>query len=283
MSQIPALVRVFAYLSLLTKTAKATNLEGLITFTLAGEVVTPPGTSAQAYITASQIPACPDRYQQRYTIDGGWNDERASYSIVQQQLIADFPVGDSGAVLDGEWTLRTETDEHNRKVQIYAYDYTGPYAGDYVTAQLATLSAAGGLTRSSITVTHHKTQHAVGEFSVLAANDGTTTLELVETVSSSQSGPLLVEHRYPGAAPLLLVGEQSCFAYTQSGRAIGTGGFVTAPSPIFDAGNYSAAPRIGHTQLNNIEYETTLEYAFLFTAAQAPVPPPNAKLKGPAK
>ena len=183
----------------------------------------------------------------------------------------DYPVAASGhKIVDGEWTIRTEYDEHNRQVQTNTYDYVGPGAWEYVTAQQAGLRAAGGLIRAEVSVTNHKTAHAVGMFTVLMSRDATGVLELVETVTSERSGPLLKELTYPGLAPVVIQCDQPAYVYEQAGRAIvlGAGGWPTPPPALYDPTCLVSGPDTAFERLNDTEYACTWRYRFIFAAHQ---------------
>ncbi len=257
-------------ISVTETTSTAVNHEGLRTVTIDGTVRVSAGTDLSAAVLA-RVPARPAGWQQTYSYQVGGSGDAAlegTYQVVQTELVAEFPASGGDRVVDGERTITTALDEHNRQVTTTAYSYVGPYAQDYVEAQHAALRAAGGLLRAEISVTAHKTLTATGRFDVLTAR-GAGVLELVETVSHARSGPLLREVRYPGTTPLIVAEADPGYAYSQAGRAIGLRAYPQPPAYLFAEANLAEAPQVVFSRPNDQEFETAWAFRFLFPDEQA--------------
>ncbi|MCE5280204.1 MAG: hypothetical protein ABFD92_00030 [Planctomycetaceae bacterium] len=254
---------------------KSVNHEGLLVITMTGKAYVRPLKSASSYVVSRAIPERPAGYQQTYDYQVSESDLACDYSVTQTQLLNDYPAdanppGDR--VVDGERTITTDYDEHNRKVTRYQYAYVGPYALTYVEAQHAAIRAAGGLVRASIATTHHKTQSVNAAFEVMACrneDDEAGVLEMAEEVSHTRSGPLLQEYRYPGVSPLIAQAADCAYLYEQSGRAVGLGVFLQEPPPLLAAANYLEAPAITVRRVDDVHTETTWRYRWLFASEQA--------------
>lgn len=259
-------------------TRVAVNLEGLQTVTISGTVQTTGDPAASVVVLTGtgeppepRIPARPAGWQQTHSYEIEPGDTECRYEVTQTQLVNAYPVNGinpADRVVDGEETITTEYDAHNRAVTVYAYTYTGTYAEGYLDAMHATLRAAGGLQRASLAVTHHKTRQASGTFHVLAGRAG-DLLELTETISHARSGPLLAELRYPGTTPIVYQAATPGYVYQQSGRAVGRSRYPQPPPYKFAAANLSEPPEVVLTRASDCEWETSWRFTFLFATEQA--------------
>ncbi len=266
-------------LSSTQRTQTQVNLEGLKVVTISGKVITTGSPTASTVVLvgvgAEPVPLIPTRpagWQQTYSYNVNENDTECSYEVTQTELVNEYPAsgGDPvDRVVDGERTVSTSYDEHNRKTTNYNYSYTGPHAEAYIESMHTSLRGANGLVRASISVTYHKTLQATGQFEVLNKRTGTNLLELTETISHARSGPLLKEVRYAGTSPLIIQTEQAGYLYTQSGRAIGLQQYPQPPAYKFAVANLADAPEIAVNRPNDNEFETTWRFRYLFPTEQS--------------
>lgn len=259
------------------KVKTAVNVEGLSATNTSGTIRTMGGTSAGEYFIDTVLPAATIAGTQRsYDYETNATDTACTYTINQVALLTAYPVSGDSAVLDGERTIATRYDGHNRKITSYNYSYVGPYAQTYVENMHATLRAAGGLLSASISHTVHKTQSCTGQFEVLARrNTGTSILEFSESLALQRSGPLLAEIATAGTTPLLVRQPQRCFVYTQQGRAVGLGGYPAAATPLLSV-NYLLDESTRMSRSGD-DYVREWTYTFMYVASQSglvPTPPP---------
>ena len=249
------------------------SAEGLSVLALSGRVVTAAGTSAIDRFLAENLPEEQAGFQQTYRYGRNETDTECTWEVRDTELVAAYPVLGESRVVDGEKTVETAFDEHNRKITRYQYTYTGPYAKTYLEAEHTTLRATGTLMRASISWTVHKTESASGTFEVLADRGGagevTDLLELTETISHARSAALLREVRYPGTASLVAQDDQPGYVYEQAGRAVGRKKYPQPPAHAFDAANLAEAPEIVLARTNDQEFETSWRFRFLFAAEQS--------------
>jgi hypothetical protein len=263
---------VAGLLSFEYKTSLDRNLEGLSTIVQSGHVVTDGTLSASDYFL-DHIPAGPGGIVQRtLRVQANETTNDATFEVRYSPLLTAYPAT-SGTVIDGERTISTSYDEHNRQVTTNTYDYVGPGASAYVTAQCTALRAAGELMRAEITTTTHKTARATGRFEVLACRDNSNILELVERTSHGAAGPLLRELRYMGLSPVILQADPSVFIYEQSGRAIGKAVYPMAPPYKFDNSALMEAPEVVLERTNDGEYSVSWRYRFMYAVAHVMVLP----------
>ena len=263
-------------LSAITEAARhQVNLESFETITYRGEVRTT-GTPAASLVVLTgfggigpMIPVRPAGWQRTYSYEPNDADTECRWEATVTELAEAFPL--DATMVDGERTISTEYDEHNRQITRYAYTYAGPGAEAWMDARHALLRQAGGLRRASISVTAHKTVSVSGTFEVLAGRDGkgdqVNLLSLVETISHARSGPLLREARYPGTTPLIVQDAQPGYVYQQAGRAVGLAVFPQAPAMKFAAANL-VDKEIVPTRTSDVEYEVAWRYTFLFATIQ---------------
>lgn len=252
------------------------NAEDLPTITTKGTVTTEAGTSAVTE-AVTLIPAGIEgpyvRTQYQYEQENA-ADTKASYTVSYQQLVAAYPTYSGQSVVEGEATISTSTDAHNRLIVTYTYQYVGTYAEAYINDRLATLRATGNLVRANIESTVHKSRSVRATFEVLGCRDSGTAdlLELTETIRNQRSGPLLDQRIYSGTNPLIFKLPQAGILYVQSGRAIGLKKYPKPPDKKFSAA-YLVDESINFNRLNDQEFETTWEFPFLFASEQSVVLP----------
>lgn len=261
-------------LSDLAKVSTRTNLEGLAVVVLSGQVQTVGGATLASTQALTHNTTRQSGWQQTFAYDRDELDRVCTYQLTQTQLLAEYPTGgaENNRVVDGERTVSSAYDEHNRAMTRYSYSYVGPYAETYVNDRHTALRAAGGLVRASISVTGHKTAQATGEFEVIAAR-GSGVLELEERISHARSAPSLREQRYPGTTPLIVDDSTPGWVYEQSGRAVGLRVYPAAPAYAFLDGQGAPSNLASKETIlnrpNDQEFETSWRFTFLFATEQA--------------
>jgi hypothetical protein len=255
-------------------TRTAVNNEGLEVVTVAGQIVTDGDPAASTVLLAGTgagpiLPARASGWQRTYEYEVDQANATCQYTCVLTELLAEYPSSGGDRVVDGERTVSSEYDEHNRCLTRYSFSYVGPWAADEIEAQHTTLRAAGGLLSARIAETTYKTASATGEFVVLSQRDVGQVLELNETVSHGKAGPLLREVRYAGTTPLIVQDAPAAWSYTQAGRAVGLGDYPLPPDPLFAEANLAEEPEIVLSRPNDHEFETAWRYRFLFADEQS--------------
>lgn len=239
------------------------NVEELRTVRTSGRIVTTTVSATGAALAA--MPALADGWQDTtYSTSANDADTLCTWESTQTELVAAYPLPTGGAaIVDGERTITTTRDGHNRETTVESCRYVGPGAEDYVHERLALRMAGGGLVRSSIAITRHKTETATATFEVLGAANG-DLLELTETVGRTRSGPLLREQSYAGTTPLIFQEADRAYVYTQSGRAVGLMRYPRPPAFLFPGSQVVADP-IRHERPSDREFITTWDFRFLTT------------------
>ncbi len=268
----------------------AVDHEGLASVAIAGRVETDGDPAASTVVLEGvgeepmpKVPERPEGFRQTYEYETDSEDKVCSWRVVQAELAEEYPVDPdvpTDRVVDGERTVATTFDRHNRQVTHYHYDYRGAGAEGYVSARHDALREGGGLVRARISATGHQQTRVVGDFEVVAARQADGPLELAETISHARSGPVLEERRYPGTTPLLVQAAEAAWVYEQSGRAVGLSEYPEAPWPKFDQDHLAEAPQITLSRSSDQEFETSWRYRFLFTEEQ-PLEEPGGRSHSP--
>jgi hypothetical protein len=250
--------------------------DGLKTIATRGHVITLPGESAETK-AIEFTPDAPDGSWARTAMEhstANTADTEADYSVTYAQLVTEYP---DPNILDGEWTVTSDYDAHNRKVLRYEYQYSGSGAESYLNTIHAQLRSAGGLVRASIRLAKHKSRTVAATFEILTPRvGGDYLLELQEQIRAARGAPRLAAKTYAGTVPLVYQLPDGPFAYVQAGRAIGLAKFPEPPAYKFDE-IFLADEAMNTNRLNDVEYETTWEFTYLFPSKAAAVVLPSTR------
>lgn len=254
-------------LSETSTTRTSYNVEGLRTVATTGRVVTDGTVDASVGVLADKIPAEEAGWKLTYSYTLNDDADECDYEATRQELVNSYPAGAETSIVDGERTISTSYDDHNRKIVSYSYTFVGEYAQTYIDALHTSLRAAGGLRSASISSTYYQSRTVTGQFEVIDSRSGGSVLELTERISHSRSGPLLDELPFPGTTPLIIQAETPGYIYEQSGRAIGLGVFPQPPSYAFASANLESRD-VTTSRINDTECEVSWRFTFRFAAEQ---------------
>ena len=164
--------------------------------------------------------------------------------------------------VDGEATIRVDRDEQFRKVTTTSFDLL--LTGDAM-AMVTFLRPQPPVIvlKETIDTTTFKENRLRYSYTVLAGADGNDLLDWAQTIESqTDENPLAIEE-YPGALMAdFYIKPRSGHVYTQSGRAVGVGNYVSPPDPMI-VGAYLEKPQLTYRRINQTEFETTWHYVMV--------------------
>jgi hypothetical protein len=242
------------------------------------------GPNARAYLISITEPRLRALYDPRVWVenlrfDAGQNDSDIKYTISFEELkqsLGTPPLGDvqqANAIVDGLSTYRNTRDDQQRKVEVYGWDLLLSSANDFQNildvlrrAQHDDQGQPKTPLTESVELTGLRQIRLRAEYTYLSSGSGDKLLEWEQTIAVDIEDPVCASLEYPGIDAVIYRPAQPARGATQSGRARAVGDFPKIPATFFDERFLSKRRRPTRRIVNEVEYEVSWSYEFLFVS-----------------
>lgn len=259
----------------------STRPDGLQTVTWDGQSTSPLGST---YLNNTVIPAFKQAYNgPQYAItteyttsaSGVMTTIRFRFTATQYfGSLSDY--GGSGAAVEGSVQMRTERDEHFRKVTTWEFDLqlgTKADASDtltdlrnYVIGKGQGGAGAQIILRESATIEQLRDNHLRASFTVMASAGNDALMNWRRTIQIKYPDQPAEEHTYIGAAPILVQLPQRNGQISDNGSAISADQWLQPPAEIYASLPHVEPPEADFEYLNEVEKQTTWRRRYWVTA-----------------